>query len=148
MIDLPLNESTLDNYLAIASYVDSKMPRPNNNRVPSMFKILDIVPDAMDHNKFIKGRMKVIPSSKQLAIYEFIAGIMLKTTDYNRDLLYLRNFPYRKSFRDMKRFFVDQSHETIRKNYNLALYDVCRLINKLDIQKIIWQIYKNNQLVV
>ena len=62
MIDLPLNESTLDNYLAIASYVDSKMPRPNNNRVPSMFKILDIVPDAMDHNKFIKGRMKVIPS--------------------------------------------------------------------------------------
>jgi hypothetical protein len=137
MIDLPLNESTLDNYLAIASYVDSKMPRPNNNRVPSMFKILDIVPDAMDHNKFIKGRMKVIPSSKQLAIYEFIAGIMLKTTDYNRDLLYLRNFPYRKSFRDMKRFFADQSHETIRKNYNLALYDVCRLINKLDIQKII-----------
>ena len=137
MIDLPLNESTLDNYLAIASYVDSKMPRPNNNRVPSMFKILDIVPDAMDHNKFIKGRMKVIPSSKQLAIYEFIAGIMLKTTDYNRDLLYLRNFPYRKSFRDMKRFFTDQSHETIRKNYNLALYDVCRLINKLDIQKII-----------
>lgn len=137
MIDLPLNESTLDNYLAIASYVDSKMPRPNNNRVPSMFKILDIVPDAMDHNKFIKGRMKVIPSSKQLAIYEFIAGIMLKTTDYNRDLLYLRNFPYRKSFRDMKRFFTDQSHETIRKNYNLALYDVCRLINKLNIQKII-----------
>ena len=62
---------------------------------------------------------------------------MLKTTDYNRDLLYLRNFPYRKSFRDMKRFFADQSHETIRKNYNLALYDVCRLINKLDIQKII-----------
>ena len=137
MIDLPLNESTLDNYLAIASYVDSKMPRPNNNRVPSMFKILDIVPDAMDHNKFIKGSMKVIPSSKQLAIYEFIAGIMLKTTDYNRDLLYLRNFPYRKSFRDMKRFFTDQSHETIRKNYNLALYDVCRLINKLDIKKII-----------
>jgi hypothetical protein len=137
MIDLPLNESTLDNYLAIASYVDSKMPRPNNNRVPSMFKILDIVPDAMDHNKFIKGRMKVIPSSKQLAIYEFITGIMLKTTDYNRDLLYLRNFPYRKSFRDMKRFFAEQSHETIRKNYNLALYDVCRLINKLDIQKII-----------
>jgi len=137
MIDLPLNESTLDNYLAIASYVDSKMPRPNNNRVPSMFKILDIVPDAMDHNKFIKGRMKVIPSSKQLAIYEFIAGIMLKTTDYNRDLLYLRNFPYRKSFRDMKRFFTDQSHETIRKNYNLALYDVCRLINKLNVQKII-----------
>ena len=136
MIDLPLNESTLDNYLAIASYVDSKMPRPNNNRVPSMFKILDIVPDAMDHNKFIKGRMKVIPSSKQLAIYEFIAGIMLKTTDYNRDLLYLRNFPYRKSFRDLKRFFSDQSHETIRKNYNLALYDVCRLINKLNIKKI------------
>jgi len=136
MINLPIDEPTLDNYLAIASYVDSKMPRPNNNRVPSMYKILDIIPDSMDHNRFIKGRMRVIPSSKQLEIYEFIAGIMLKTTDYNRDLLYLRNFPYRKSFRDLKRFFSDQSHETIRKNYNLALYDVCRLINKLNIKKI------------
>jgi len=136
MINLPIDEPTLDNYLAIASYVDSKMPRPNNNRVPSMYKILDIIPDSMDHNRFIKGRMRVIPSSKQLEIYEFIAGIMLKTTDYNRDLLYLRNFPYRKSFRDLKRFFSNQSHETIRKNYNLALYDVCRLINKLNIKKI------------
>jgi len=81
--------------------------------------------------------MKVIPSSKQLEIYEFITDMMLKTTDYNRDLLYLRNFPYRKSFRDMKRFFGDQSHETIRKNYNLALYDVCRLINKLKLKNII-----------
>ena len=45
MIDLPINESVLDNYLAIASYVDSKMKRPNNRRVPSMYKILDIVPD-------------------------------------------------------------------------------------------------------
>ena len=136
MINLPIDEPTLDNYLAIASYVDSKMPRPNNNRVPSMYKILDIIPDSMDHNRFMKGRMRVIPSSKQLEIYEFIAGIMLKTTDYNRDLLYLRNFPYRKSFRDLKRFFSNQSHETIRKNYNLALYDVCRLINKLNIKKI------------
>lgn len=136
MINLPIDEPTLDNYLAIASYVDSKMPRPNNNRVPSMYKILDIIPDSMDHNRFMKGRMRVIPSAKQLEIYEFIAGIMLKTTDYNRDLLYLRNFPYRKSFRDLKRFFSDQSHETIRKNYNLALYDVCRLINKLNIKKI------------
>lgn len=137
MIDLPINESVLDNYLAIASYVDSKMKRPNNRRVPSMYKILDIVPEAMDHNKFNKGMMKVIPSSKQLEIYEFITDMMLKTTDYNRDLLYLRNFPYRKSFRDMKRFFGDQSHETIRKNYNLALYDVCRLINKLKLKNII-----------
>ena len=136
MINLPIDEPTLDNYLAIASYVDSKMPRPNNNRVPSMYKILDIIPEAMDHNRFIKGHMRIIPSANQLEIYEFIAGIMLKTTDYNRDLLYLRNFPYRKSFRDLKRFFSDQSHETIRKNYNLALYDVCRLINKLNIKKI------------
>ena len=136
MINLPIDEPTLDNYLAIASYVDSKMPRPNNNRVPSMYKILDIIPDSMDHNRFIKGRMRVIPSSKQLEIYEFIAGIMLKTTNYNRNLLYLRNFPFRRSFRDLKRFFSDQSHETIRKNYNLALYDVCRLINKLNIKKI------------
>ena len=136
MINLPIDEPTLDNYLAIASYVDSKMPRPNNNRVPMMFKILNIIPDEMDHNRFIKGRMRVIPSSKQLEIYEFIADIMLKTTAYNRDLLYLRNFPYRKSFRDLKRFFADQSHETIRKNYNLALYDVCRLINKLHLKKI------------
>ena len=136
MINLPIDEPTLDNYLAIASYVDSKMPRPNNKRVPSMYKILDIIPEAMDHNRFIKGHMRIIPSAKQLEIYEFIAGIMLKTTDYNRDLLYLRNFPYRKSFRCLKRFFSNQSHETIRKNYNLALYDVCRLINKLDIKKI------------
>lgn len=137
MIDLPINESVLDDYLAIASYVDSKMKRPSNRRVPSMYKILDIVPEAMDHNKFSKGMMKVIPSSKQLEIYEFITDMMLKTTDYNRDLLYLRNFPYRKSFRSMKRFFGDQSHETIRKNYNLALYDVCRLINKLKLKNII-----------
>ena len=136
MIDLPLNESTLDNYLAIASYVDSKIAPPKKPRAAQMFDLIQIVPDEMDHNRFVKGRMRVVPSSKQLEIYEFIANIMLKTTAYNRDLLYLRNFPYRKSFRDLKRFFSDQSHETIRKNYNLALYDVCRLINKLNIKKI------------
>ena len=136
MIDLPITVSTLDNYLAIASYVDSKIAPPKKPRAAQMFDLIQVIPEEMDHNKYTKGRMRVIPSSKQLEIYEFIAGIMLKTTAYNRDLLYLRNFPHRKSFRDLKRFFLDQSHETIRKNYNLALYDVCRLINKLHIKKI------------
>ena len=135
MIDLPITESTLDNYLAIASYVDSKIAPPKKPRAAQMFDLIQVIPDDMDHNRFVKGRMRVVPSSKQLQIYEFIADIMLKTTSRNRNLLYLRNFPYRKSFRDLKRFFADQSHETIRKNYNLALYDVCRLINKLHLTK-------------
>lgn len=136
MINFPIDEPTLDNYLAIASYVDSKIAPPKKPRAAQMFDLIQIVPDEMDHNRFVKGRMRIIPNSKQLQIYEFIADIMLKTTAYNRDLLYLRNFPHRLSFRSMKRFFADQSHETIRKNYNLALYDVCRLINKLNLKKI------------
>ena len=62
---------------------------------------------------------------------------MLKTTPEYRDLIYLKNFPYKKSFRDMKYFFVGDSHETIRTKYKNALFDICRMVNKAGLNKFI-----------
>jgi len=72
-----------------------------------------------------------------------VLNIMLKTTPEYRDLIYIKNFPFRKSYRDMKYFFVGDSHETIRTKYKNALFDICRSVNKKGIEHFIWQLRQN-----
>lgn len=137
MVEKELTPEILDNYIGIASWVDSKIAPPKKPRLSKNFDMFDILPDKMDSKRYRQEKVKVIPSAKQLMIYELILNIMLKTTDKYRDLIYLRNFPKKKSFRDLKYFFIGDSHETIRTNYNSALFDICRMVNKAGIEKFI-----------
>ena len=41
----------------------------------------------------------------------------------------LRNFPYRKSFRELKKFFLPFSHEKVRSDYYKALLDLSMVYN-------------------
>lgn len=132
-----LTPEIFDNYLGIASWVDSKIAPPKKPVVSRMFNLFDVIPDKSDHNKYGKTKIKVIPTSKQLQIYELVLNIMLKTTPEYRDLIYIKNFPFRKSYRDMKYFFVGDSHETIRTKYKNALFDICRSVNKKGIEHFI-----------
>ena len=137
MIEKELTPEILDNYLGIASWVDTKIAPPKKPRAARMFNLIDVIPDKNDHNKYGKSKTRVIPNAKQLQIYEFVLNVMLKALPEYRDLIYLRNFPYRKSWRDMKYFFLGQSHETIRTKYKNALFDICRMVNKVGLNKFI-----------
>ena len=48
---------------------------------------------------------------------------------YYKELIYLRNFPHR-SFRELKRFYIGDSHEKIRYLYYRALVEACEIANK------------------
>tara|TARA_Y100001938_G_scaffold126758_1_gene178995 strand:- start:1201 stop:1614 length:414 start_codon:yes stop_codon:yes gene_type:complete len=137
MIKRELTPQILDQYLGIASWVDSKIAPPKKPKASQMFNLIQVIPDETDHNKYGKSNIKVIPTSKQLQIYELVLNIMIKSLPEYRDLIYLRHFPRKKSFRDLKYFFVGDSHETIRTKYNNALYDISRMVNKIGLQKFI-----------
>ena len=74
-----LTPEILDNYLGIASWVDSKIAPPKKPRASQMFNLIQVIPDKTDHNKYGKSKIKVIPTSKQLQIYELVLNIMVKS---------------------------------------------------------------------
>ena len=76
------------------------------------------------------ARLKITLTSRQLSIYDFILILMLDVAAKDRELLYLRNFPTRKSLRQMKRMYLDWSHTKIGYEYNRSLINVCRIANK------------------
>ena len=132
MITSRLTIDQLDRFLQIASWVDNKLPNPIPKNSPSMFKILElpITKEQLKNSDTPLARPKIIPTSKQLSIYEFILLLMIDTKPKTRELLYLRNFPQRKSYRALKRLYLDCSHEKLRYLYNRALIDTCEIANK------------------
>ena len=136
MITSRLTIDQLDRFLMVTSWVDDKLPSINNRRVPLMFKFLDIgeTKESLKNSDTPSARLKIIPTSKQLSIYEFITCLMVDDRPSTRELLYLRNFPHRKSYRALKRLYLDCSHEKLRYLYNRALVEVCDLANK-DLKK-------------
>ena len=73
--------------------------------------------------------MKIRLNGEQLQIYEFCLLLLLKAQEKDRDIIQLRNFPYRRSFRQLKKFFLPLSHEKIRSDYYRALYELISLYN-------------------
>ena len=132
MITARLTSSELDRFLMIASFVDDKLPKPNNNRQPLMFRFIDVSPDKDTYkdSALSTARPRIIPNSKQLTIYEFILLLLIDVKPETRELLRLRNFPHRRSLRDMKRFYMDWSHTKIGYKYHRALIEVCCVANK------------------
>lgn len=143
MITNNLTIDQLDRFLNVASFVDSKLPKVSNKRTPSMFKLIDDLYGIGETKESIKnssssykGNLKIVLTSRQITIYDFVATLMLDATKEDRELIYLRNFPHRKSYRELKKMYLDVSHEKLRYMYLKALKTVCKYANK-DLKKYI-----------
>ena len=132
-IPAKLTVDQLDNYFQTATYVERYMPSPLNmkNKRTEMFTLIDrlygISADKDTYKGQDKPKIKIRLHSGQLQIYEFCILLMVKATEKDRDIIALRNFPIRRSFRQLQKFFLPNSHEKVRNDYYLALYELLKL---------------------
>ena len=131
MITARLTTEELDRFLSIAAFVDRISPSVKKPVCTTNFQMLDVAPDKNTYKDSVASlaRPKIIPTSKQLSIYEFVLLLLIDVKKDQRELMYLRHFPYR-SFRQLKRFYIGDSHEKIRYQYHRALVDACVQANK------------------
>jgi len=133
MIPTKLTVDQLDNYFQTATYVERYMPSPLNmkNRRTEMFSLIDrlygIGKDKDSYKGEDKPKMKIRLNGEQLQVYEFCILLLVKASEKDRDIISLRNFPYKRSFRQLKRFFMPVSHEQVRIKYYNALYELLKL---------------------
>ena len=136
MITSNLTINQLDEFLSVASFVDKKLPKVGNRRSASMFKVIDDVYGIGHDKESIKNlensmtKVKFTLTSRQITIYDFVACVMCDASKDDRELIYLRNFPHKKSYRDLKKMYLDVSHEKLRYMYLKALKKVCIYANK------------------
>jgi hypothetical protein len=74
-----------------------------------------------------KPKLKIRLNSEQLQVYEFCILLLVKANEKDRDIIQLRNFPYKRSFRILRRFFMPNSYEKVRQDYYNALYELLKL---------------------
>jgi hypothetical protein len=131
MITARLTTEELDRFLSIAAFVDRISPGVKKPVCTTNFQMLDVAPDKNTYKDSVASlaRPKIVPTSKQLSIYEFVLLLLIDVKEDQRELMYLRHFPYR-SFRQLKRFYIGDSHEKIRYQYHRALVDACVQANK------------------
>lgn len=130
MITARLTTDELDRFLSIAAFVDRISPGVKKPVCTTNFQMLDVAPDKNTYKDSVPtaARPKIVPTSRQLSIYEFVLLLLIDTKKEQRELMYLRHFPYR-SFRQLKRFYIGDSHEKIRYQYHRALVDTCQIAN-------------------
>ena len=133
-IEFPLTPSHLDKLIQISSFVDSKLPNIKKPICPTTFMLLDVTPE---NNKYkdTGGRMRIIPTARQMTIWQFTINLVARAKFDDRELIKFKNYPYTKSYRALKRLYLDKSHETLRKMYNEVLLDLCVIANKEGINK-------------
>jgi len=135
MIPNRLTVDQLDNYFQTATYVERYMPSPLNmkNRRTEMFLMIDrqygISSDKDTYKGQDKPKMKIRLNGEQLQVYEFCILLLVKASEKDRDIISLRNFPYKRSFRQLKQFFLPSSHEKVRSDYYKALEELKSLYN-------------------
>ena len=135
MIPNRLTVDQLDNYFQTATYVERYMPSPLNmkNRRTEMFLMIDrqygISSDKDTYKGQDKPKMKIRLNGEQLQVYEFCILLLVKASEKDRDIISLRNFPYKRSFRQLKQFFLPSSHEKVRSDYYKALEELMSLYN-------------------
>ena len=138
MIHTPITINEFDNYLAIASFVERLLPGVKNNRVPSMFKIIGtIYYDSKDWGYHDKQNKRLKATPKQISIYELVIFTLLKLEHDTRELLSLRNFPDRKTIKDLHKLYSDITYNQLKYRYRLALFDACTLVNRVGYQNLI-----------
>ena len=133
-IEFPLTPTHLDKLIQISSFVDSKLPNIKKPICPTNFMLLDVSPE---NNKYkdTGGRMRIIPTQRQCSIWYFCMNLVARADFDSRELIKFKNYPYTKSYRALKRLYLDKSHETLRKMYNEVLLDLCVIANKEGINK-------------
>ncbi len=133
-IEFPLTPTHLDKLIQISSFVDSKLPNIKKPICPTNFMLLDVTPE---NNKYkdTGGRMRIIPTARQMTIWQFTINLVARADFDSRELVKFKNYPYTKSYRALKRLYLDKSHETLRKMYNEVLLDLCVIANKEGINK-------------
>ena len=133
-IEFPLTPTHLDKLIQIASFVDSKLPNIKKPICPTNFMLLDVTPE---NNKYkdTGGRMRIIPTARQMTSWQFTINLVARADFDSRELVKFKNYPYTKSYRALKRLYLDKSHETLRKMYNEVLLDVCVIANTEGINK-------------
>jgi len=136
MIPTKLTLEELDNYFQTATYVERYMPSPLNmkNKRTEMFTLIDrlygISSDKDTYKGEDKPKMKIRLNGQQLQIYEFCILLMVKGSDKDRDIIGLRHFPFKRSFRELRKFFLPDSHEKVRQAYYKALLELLNIYNK------------------
>ena len=133
-IEFPLTPSHLDKLIQISSFVDSKLPNIKKPICPTNFMLLDVTPE---NNKYkdTGGKMRIIPTQRQCSIWYFCMNLVARADFESRELVKWKNYPYTRSYRALKRLYLDKSHETLRKMYNEVLLDLCVIANKEGINK-------------
>lgn len=134
MIPTRITVDELDNMFQTATYVERYLPSPSmKNKRTEMFSLIDrlygIGKDKDTYKDEDKPRLRIRLNSGQLQTYEFCILLLVKATEKDRDIIALRNFPYRKSFRELKKFFLPSSHEKVRSDYYKALQELMSLYN-------------------
>ena len=135
MIPTKLTLEELDNYFQTATYVERYMPSPLNmkNKRTEMFTLIDrlygIGKDKDCYKDETKPRMRIRLNGEQLQVYEFCILLLVKANEKDRDIISLRNFPYKRAFRQLKQFFLPSSHEKVRSDYYKALEELKSLYN-------------------
>ena len=135
MIPTRITVDELDNMFQTATYVERYMPSPLNmkNRRTEMFSLIEriygIGKDKDSYKDEEKPRLRIRLNSGQLQTYEFCVLLLVKATEKDRDIIALRNFPNRRSFRELRKFFMPLSHEKVRSDYYKALLDLSMVYN-------------------
>ena len=131
-IPIKLTVNELDNMFQTATYVERYLPSPHiKNQKTDMFNLIErlygIGKDKDCYKGEDKPKIKIRLNGEQLAIYEFCLCLLIKADEKDRDIIQLRNFPNRRSFRQLQKFFLPNSHEKVRNDYYLALYQLIKL---------------------
>ena len=134
MIPTRITVDELDNMFQTATYVERYLPSPSmKNKRTEMFSLIDrlygIGKDKDTYKDEDKPRLRIRLNSGQLQTYEFCILLLVKATEPQRDIIQLRNFPNRKSFRELKKFFMPSSYEKVRQDYYKALLDLSMVYN-------------------
>ena len=134
MIPIRITVDELDNMFQTATYVERYLPSPSmKNRRTEMFSLIDrlygIGKDKDTYKDDTKPRLRIRLNSGQLQTYEFCILLLVKATEKDRDIIALRNFPNRKSFRELRKFFMPSSYEKVRQDYYKALLDLSMVYN-------------------
>ena len=96
--------------------------------------LLDVTPE---NNKYkdTGGRMRIIPTARQMTIWQFTINLVARADFDSRELIKFKNYPHPKSYRALKRLYLHKSHESLRKDYLNVLLDLCVIVNNEGINK-------------
>lgn len=132
MIPTRITVDELDNMFQTATYVERYLPSPSmKNKRTDMYNLIErlygVGKDKDCYKDDDKPRLRIRLNSGQLQTYEFCILLLVKANEKDRDIIQLRNFPYKRSFRILRRFFMPNSYEKVRQDYYNALYKLLKL---------------------